>query len=699
MPTSRPARLPIIAAAGLAATLTVLLGGPAPAQAQCPPTTAPTALSPSGTVTSDRPTFTWTGVPGASSYTLYVFRVSDEAILIRQTDIAGTSFTPGPAQALPTGVELRWKVKGESGCGAGPYSAHTFFTVASLCPPSTAPTAFGPTGTINTQRPTFSWSAVPGATSYTLYVVRVSDEAILVHQVGLTTTSFTPATALPADIDLRWKVKGESPCGPGPYSAILPFRIALCSVPGVPVTQQPSGAITTQTPTFSWTAAAGATSYTLEVVRASDGAAILQRSGIGGTGLVSPVALPAGVDLRWRVRGDNACGAGGFSAPRTFRVTPPCNLPGVPVARQPSGTVAARIVTFTWDAVAGATSYTLEVARAAGGVLLTRTGLTTTSFTPPTPLQLDLPMVWRVRAHNGCGPGAFSANLSFVLSPPHVPGDTDGDGTVDTVTAVLGGVQIFHPALGTTRLYPMTNRQFSIHRVVQTDGRRGDEVVVLWAGVPGVSGIDVIHDATGVVSGYPQNRQFAVQDIVDTDGNPGAEIIVGWTGVPGVSGIDVIHDAGGGTAIYQQNRQFQIVNISDLNGQPGAEITVSFAGVPGVNGIQVIRDRTRATANYQQNRQFQLAGFIDTDGQPGNEIVVSWAGVPGFNGIDIIHDSTGRVALYQINANFQISTPIRDLEGQPGADVCYSFFQPPGVTRFNMIVDRTGQTVSRPSCQ
>jgi hypothetical protein len=54
------------------------------AAASCPPAEAPQALQPSGTITNPRPTFQWTGVAGAESYTLYVLRLSDDEVVVRQ---------------------------------------------------------------------------------------------------------------------------------------------------------------------------------------------------------------------------------------------------------------------------------------------------------------------------------------------------------------------------------------------------------------------------------------------------------------------------------------------------------------------------------------------------------------------------------------------------------------------------------------
>ena len=94
------------------------------------PVTAPVPGPPSGVITNPRPTFSWSAVAGAGTYTLYVQRVSDGSVVLREININGTSFTPRPDQALPTGIDLRWKVKGEKeGCLAGPYSVIVFFRV------------------------------------------------------------------------------------------------------------------------------------------------------------------------------------------------------------------------------------------------------------------------------------------------------------------------------------------------------------------------------------------------------------------------------------------------------------------------------------------------------------------------------------------------------------------------------------------
>ncbi|NTX38258.1 Ig-like domain-containing protein [Myxococcus sp. CA033] len=197
--------------------------------AQCPPTAAPVPFdwAPRGEIATTTPQFGWTAVPGATSYTLYVLDAA-ENFVVHQTNIPQNTFTP--TTPLPERVPLRWKVKAESSCGPGPYSESLNFIVFTTppCPPYSAPVGHFPHGEITNPRPTFSWTAVRGATSYTLYVFDPAENQVI-RKTDLTQTSFTPTSDLPGGIQLRWKVKAESPCGPGPYSPDLFFR-----VPGPP---------------------------------------------------------------------------------------------------------------------------------------------------------------------------------------------------------------------------------------------------------------------------------------------------------------------------------------------------------------------------------------------------------------------------------------------------------------------------------
>jgi hypothetical protein len=218
----------------------------------CPPTVAPDTSGSNvrGTITNARPTFTWTSVPGATSYTLYVLRRSDNFEVLREINIAGTATSYRPKSELPKGVDLKWKIKGESPCGAGPYSSVINFKIDNgglPCPPTAAPdtSASNVRGSLNDDTPTFTWTPVPGATSYTLYVIKVADESVVHRAINIQGTSYTPSSPLPAGISLRWKVKSESPCGAGPYSPSVVFSISIYTMSVTHLIQNGNGQSTT----------------------------------------------------------------------------------------------------------------------------------------------------------------------------------------------------------------------------------------------------------------------------------------------------------------------------------------------------------------------------------------------------------------------------------------------------------------------
>lgn len=87
-----------------------------------------------------------------------------------------------------------------------------------------------------------------------------------------------------------------------------------------------------------------------------------------------------------------------------------------------------RAVTFSWAAVADASTYTLQIATSPDFVqnLQEITGLTATSYA--TTLVADTVYYWRVRAVNPCGPGTYATSAAFrteaITCPLYGPGAT-----------------------------------------------------------------------------------------------------------------------------------------------------------------------------------------------------------------------------------------------------------------------------------
>lgn len=121
--------------------------------------------------------------------------------------------------------------------------------------------------------------------------------------------------------------------------------------------------------------------------------------------------------------------------------------PAAPTLTTPANgaTDVSRVPTLTWQSVASAVDYTVEVATDAGftNIVFTETtDETSVQVTPP--LAETTTYFWRVRASNGCGTGANSATFSFTtLAQAGVLLVDDDDNDPDSLaayTAVLDGL-------------------------------------------------------------------------------------------------------------------------------------------------------------------------------------------------------------------------------------------------------------------
>ncbi len=154
----------------------------------------PVAKTPSGTVTTARPTFTWSKASGAHSYELRVYR--GHKLLIDKKSLARTSWRC--TMNLPLYAKLTWKIRAWSGKRAGLWSASATFKVDPNVPQ----------GTTKALQPTFAWAKVKGAKRYELRVYQGTK--LLVKKTGITKTSWKCTILPPSYAPLTWKVRGSA---------------------------------------------------------------------------------------------------------------------------------------------------------------------------------------------------------------------------------------------------------------------------------------------------------------------------------------------------------------------------------------------------------------------------------------------------------------------------------------------------------
>jgi hypothetical protein len=298
----------------------------------------------------------------------------------------------------------------------------------SRCPPPTLPPVLlAPSGVldVSNDRPTFSWIGVPGATEYTLFVIREDNDLIELEAHFLLGTSFTPPSPLVHGVPLRWKVRGENSCGAGPYS--LADNHFIIGPPCTPPTEAPTALLPegpqdplNTRPLFTWTAVPNATEYTLQVWRPAGGPFEIDDRGITGTSFMPSGELPAGVELRWSVKGTSSCADGPVSGQLDFIIGTTCSPLAAPTTISPAGVMFNENPTFRWTPVSGAHTYTVAVFEIPSDTLVfNASGIHGTSYTGGGSLPDGVQLRWKVKAEaeGACGPGDWSPDRLFAITP------------------------------------------------------------------------------------------------------------------------------------------------------------------------------------------------------------------------------------------------------------------------------------------
>ena len=185
--------------------------------------TAPTMTGPSTSTFSRRPQFTWNSVASATKYDLQVRNLDTETLVVNQTNITATNWTP--SSDLPAGNYRWWSIAANANY-RGQWSKPVDFYVGGRTE------LLAPTGSGNDTTPTFNWKPVTGAASYQLWVDRADTYVSAIINIGgLTATTYTPTTALPLGNYRAW-VRAVSTTGEvSAWSEVLEFSIAELSAP------------------------------------------------------------------------------------------------------------------------------------------------------------------------------------------------------------------------------------------------------------------------------------------------------------------------------------------------------------------------------------------------------------------------------------------------------------------------------------
>ncbi|MFA5074141.1 MAG: RHS repeat-associated core domain-containing protein, partial [Nitrospirota bacterium] len=341
------------------------------------------------------PALRWTASSNATSYDVY-YGIASPGTL--QTTVTTTGYTP--TTALAGNTKYYWQVIAKNSAGSKiiTYAPRNFTTTASTSLPGsfsqTAP-ASGATGVVVT--PTFTWGASSGATSYDVYYGTTSPGTL---QTNVTGTSYTPATALANNTTYYWKIVAKNASGSTTATGAPLSFTTIANAPGAFNQTAPASGATgiALTPTFTWGASSGATSYDVYYGTTSPGT--LQTT-VATTSYTPTTALANNTTYYWKIIAKNAGGSTtATGAPLSF--TTIANAPAPFSQVVPLNAIGVSVTpTFTWEASTGATSYDLYYGTTSPGTL--QTTVTTTSYTPTTALAYSTKYYWKIVAKNASG--------------------------------------------------------------------------------------------------------------------------------------------------------------------------------------------------------------------------------------------------------------------------------------------------------
>jgi hypothetical protein len=271
------------------------------------------------------PTFTWNAASGAMLYHIQVSTVSSFAtVAFSDSMVTGTSKTGFALNATST---YYWRVRGRAGSSPGSlngaWSAVRQLTTGNTGLPPTPPAAPVPLAPKNdtvleTTTPGLVWSASAGATGYRVQLATDSMFNTLLVNDSVSETGH-PAGTLTVGTRYFWRVYAYNGALMSAASAVAKFSVnAPLSVPAL-VAPAANATEVSVTPTLSWAAVSGATSYGLQVSTSPSFASTVYDQGVAGGATSRAISgLAANTQYYWRVNARSNVNQSAYSQARSF---------------------------------------------------------------------------------------------------------------------------------------------------------------------------------------------------------------------------------------------------------------------------------------------------------------------------------------------------------------------------------------------
>jgi hypothetical protein len=244
-------------------------------------------------------TFVCDAWPNATLYN-FIFTNQNTGSFFGKTSVSN-SITTSSIDLQP-GSAYTWSVTVTTSDGNN-FSSPTWSFTVGTGGGGTVPDLISPDNYLSglTTRPTLTWSAVYGASSYDVTISKYSDMSTIVLNQAVAGTSFTvPPGTLENNYTYYWRINVT---GTTNFSNSRQFSTAA---PPTLLTPTSGSTISTTVPTFTWSGFPGATTYKLEISTNSNFTTIARSAVVNGTSytLSASEYLYSGNQYYWRVKVD-----------------------------------------------------------------------------------------------------------------------------------------------------------------------------------------------------------------------------------------------------------------------------------------------------------------------------------------------------------------------------------------------------------
>jgi hypothetical protein len=310
----------------------------------------PTLLAPANNAKGLNETFvnlSWNGVSGASSYTVQLSTISDFSVIFDERVIVGTNTN---FDNLNNFTEYFWRVKANDAMNYSEFSSSRNFVTrvgqTTITNPANNSTGVSTDGNC-------IWTAVPGATSYDVVLVKLPNTIISTNNTSSTQISYS---ALENFTNYEASVTAKNSDGSG-----LVTKSQFRTVLGVPVLLTPTNNSFNNEimGDLTWSPVTGATNYDVRLATDAGFNNIVSFQNDLAATSFSYAGLNPNQKYYWQVRAKNNEGSTVFSSAFAFTTELAKVTLLLPANNQTQVTLNP---VLSWNALAGATFYHVQVA-------------------------------------------------------------------------------------------------------------------------------------------------------------------------------------------------------------------------------------------------------------------------------------------------------------------------------------------------